>query len=37
MAYSTQNPPRIILNAGIASGGPNVWLYQSTDPHGTVD
>lgn len=36
MAYSTSNPPRLLVSAfdGLA---PNIWSYRSTDAAATVD
>jgi len=36
MSYSTNNPPRQIVPSGLAGGSGALWLYASTDAHGTV-
>lgn len=36
MAYSTTNPPRLILATGLTRSQ-GVWLYTSTDIHSTVE
>lgn len=35
MAYSTSNPPRVLV--GQFTGAGNLWAYRSTDAGGTVD
>lgn len=36
MSYSTSSPPRLVIN-GAMGGGPNIWLYTSTDSGTVVD
>lgn len=35
MAYATTNPPKCVVTG--FGGGPQIWIYASTDPHGTVE
>lgn len=35
MAYSANNPPRQVLGLGFMGNG--MWIYESTDAHGTVE
>lgn len=35
MAYSTDNPPRLIAQS-VGAGSGAIWVYQSTDPVTTV-
>ena len=35
MSYATTNPPALVASAG--SGGPQLWMYNSTDVHTDVD
>ncbi len=37
MAYSTSNPPRLALKAGVGGSPVNLWTYESTDPATDVD
>ena len=36
MAYSTSNPPKLMVQA-LGGNGPNIWSYASTDAAATVD
>ena len=36
MAYDTSNPPRLIVDHGLSGSTGGVFLYSSTDAHGTV-
>lgn len=36
MAYSTSNPPRLLVSS-LTGTGPNIWAYSSTDGAATVD
>lgn len=36
MSYSTSNPPRLIVPHGLSGSTGGVFLYSSTDAHGTV-
>lgn len=36
MAYSTLNPPMLLVSAGI-DGAANIWQYSSADPIATVE
>jgi hypothetical protein len=36
MAYSTSNPPRLLVQS-LNGTGPSVWSYSSTDAAATVD
>lgn len=36
MAYSTSNPPKLLVQ-GVAGEGPSIWTYSSTDAAATVD
>lgn len=37
MSYSTSNPPLAIGGGMSGTGGPNLWLYKSTDDDATVN
>lgn len=36
MAYSTSNPPKLLVQ-GVGGSGPSIWSYSSTDAAATVD
>ena len=36
MAYSTSNPPKLLVQS-LSGSGPSIWSYASTDAAATVD